>query len=49
MSKDYEHQLSKWVLSVAGGGCAKVSVTASCHIVSDHGGVEEWYVEDKVL
>lgn len=35
MSKDHEHQLSKCVLSVARSGCAKVLVTASCHIGSD--------------
>lgn len=49
MSKDHEHQLSKCVLSVAGSGRAKVSTTASCHIGSDPGDAEPWYVEDKML
>lgn len=35
MSKDHEHQLSKCVLSVACSGCAKASMTASCHTGND--------------
>lgn len=34
MSENHEHQHSKHVLSVAGGGCVKVSAMASCHISS---------------
>ena len=49
MSKDREHQLSKCVLPVAGSGRGKVSTTASCHIGSELGDAEEWYVENKML
>lgn len=49
MSKDHEHQLSKCVLCVAGGGHAKVPMTASCHIGRDLGDAEGRCVEDEML
>jgi len=47
MSENHEHQHSKHVLSVAGGGCVKVSAMASCHISSMPGDAEECYVETR--
>lgn len=47
MSENHEHQHSKCVLSVTGSRCAKVLMTAFCHISSMLGDAEKWYMKTR--